>query len=216
MTSLVLGILSVPTLGLLGLGALIAIVLGIVAIMKANRSPQEYGGKGLAIGGIVCGGASLVVALPLGAIVAAIAIPSLLRARMAANESGAVANVRTVIAAEATYQASTGSYGTLECLAKPAECNPKMPAIPLIDAALASGAPRNGYEFRLIPGAPAAGGQSAGGFESYAILAVPVKAGNTGIRAFCGDSTGAIRFTRFQGAPDAANGLCAESAELLL
>ena len=51
--SLVIGILSVPTLGCLGVGAVLSIVLGITALVRAGRDPREYGGRGFAIGGIV-------------------------------------------------------------------------------------------------------------------------------------------------------------------
>ncbi len=210
-TSLVLGILSIPTLGLLGLGALLAIVLGIVALVKAKNSPGEYGGKGLAIGGIVCGGLSVLIVIPVG-IIAAIAIPNMLRARMAANESAAIGDLRMLISAEATYQSVTGSYGTLQCLSQPAECDPKAGSMSMLDPSMASPLPRHGYELRFIPGPPASSGN--GGLESYAAVAVPVKLGNTGTRAFCADSTGMIRFTRL-GVPETVNGLCAESAEAL-
>ena len=53
----------------------------------------------------------IVVAIIL--IIATIAIPSLLRSRQAANESGAVANIRTVNTAEVTYISSNGTYGAL-------------------------------------------------------------------------------------------------------
>lgn len=53
----------------------------------------------------------IVVAIIL--IIATIAIPSLLRSRQAANESGAVANLRTVNTAQVTYISSNATYGTL-------------------------------------------------------------------------------------------------------
>jgi prepilin-type N-terminal cleavage/methylation domain-containing protein len=57
----------------------------------------------------------IVVAIIL--IIATIAIPSLLRSRQAANESAAVANLRTVNTAEVTYLSSSGGkYGTLALL----------------------------------------------------------------------------------------------------
>ena len=60
--SLVIGILSLPTLGCLGVGAVLSIVLGIMALVRAGRDPREYGGRGFAIGGIVASAISLVVA----------------------------------------------------------------------------------------------------------------------------------------------------------
>ena len=56
----------------------------------------------------------IVVAIIL--IIATIAIPSLLRSRQAANESAAVASLRTINAAQVTYSATSGNYGTLAAL----------------------------------------------------------------------------------------------------
>ena len=51
--SLALGILSIPSFGCLGVGAILGLTFGIIALVKANRSPAMYGGRGLAIAGIV-------------------------------------------------------------------------------------------------------------------------------------------------------------------
>ena len=48
--SLVLGVLSIPCMGLFGIGALAGLILGIVALVKANREPAVYGGSGHARG----------------------------------------------------------------------------------------------------------------------------------------------------------------------
>ena len=59
-------------------------------------------------------------------IVAAIAIPSLLRARVSANEAAAIGDVREVITAEARYQkANAGYFDRLECLAAPETVHPR-------------------------------------------------------------------------------------------
>lgn len=71
-------------------------------------------GEGMALAGLVLGYVSVAL-LPVILIVAAIAIPSLLRARQAANEAAAVLNLQTINAAEATYR-KTGGYGDLEML----------------------------------------------------------------------------------------------------
>jgi hypothetical protein len=76
--SLVLGIISIPTLGLALVGAVVGLILGSIALRKANRDPGIYGGRGLAIGGIVASCASLSITVMMGA-VAAIAIPNLLK-----------------------------------------------------------------------------------------------------------------------------------------
>jgi type IV pilus assembly protein PilA len=207
--SLVLGVLSLPTFGLLGIGAILAIVFGILALTKVSRQPEEFGGKGMAIGGIVCGGISVLVFPVL--IIAAIAIPSLLRARITANESAAIGDVRSVIAAEMTYQSMTGAYGSLECLAQPSGCGSKGGSVSLVDAALASSAPRHGYRLRVILGAPSTSSDAAGGASDFVVVAVPVKFGGTGMKAFCGDATGEIHYTRDDREPQVVGGRCVEA-----
>src|SRR5262245_12033582 len=153
-TALVLGILS-PLLACVGIGfvtALVALILGIVAMVKAGKEPGVYGGKGAAIAGTILGGLTL-VALP---IVAAIAIPSLLRAKVSANESSAIGDIRTVISAEAAYQSANGGYyDTLECMGTPSTCIPSYSGPTFLDAQLASGADKSGYKRTFHPG-PAA------------------------------------------------------------
>jgi type IV pilus assembly protein PilA len=217
--SLVLGILSLPTLGGLGVGALVSIVLGIMALVRANRDPRQYGGKGLAIGGIAASAISLLVAIPIAGIVAAIAIPSLLRARVSANEAAAIGDVRTVISAEAAYNsANCGTYGRLECLSNPRGrgCIADYPAgsPTFLDATLTSASVKSGYRRAFHSGAevPRTGPGCAGGtgLESFAYTAEPVKLGETGVRAFCGDDTGRICSANSGSAPPVTNGRCAE------
>src|SRR5262245_1036132 len=195
-TALVLGILS-PLLACVGVGfltALVAVILGIVAMVKANKAPGVYGGKGMAIAGTILGGLTL-VALP---IVAAIAIPSMLRARVSANEASAIGDIRTVISAEAAYQsANVGFYDTLPCLNKPAGCIPGYTGPEFLSSDLTSGVDKSGYKRTFHPGAPASGAEGAGSrspssIVSFAYTAVPVTNGQTGVRGFCGDSTGRI------------------------
>jgi len=81
----------------------------------------------------------IVVAIIL--IIATIAIPSLLRSRQAANESSAVANLRTINTAEITYaSASGGLFGTKDQLVQEG----------LIDSRFNSGAAVSGYNY-FIP-----------------------------------------------------------------
>lgn len=213
-TSLVLGVLGLPTFGCLGIGALLGIVLGIVALTRANREPQVYGGKGFAIGGIVACALSLLLGIPIGGIVAAIAIPSLLRARVAANEAAALGDIRTVISAEAAYQsASGGYYGPLDCLGAPSQCLPSYSGPTFLDRTLAAGGMKSGYRRTFHPGnavALGADGSPAprGSLESFAYVVVPEKPGQTGVRGFCGDASGRICFTTNGSAPAATGGMC--------
>src|SRR5687768_14371196 len=101
--SLVLGILSLPTIGILLVGAMLSVILGVAALVKARDQPAEYGGRSMAIAGIVLSALSIVVMPFVLGIGAAIAIPSFLRARVSANEAAAIADVRAVVIAEIRY-----------------------------------------------------------------------------------------------------------------
>ena len=138
----------------------------------------------------------IVVAIIL--IIAAIAIPNLLRARMAANESSAVASIRTVTTGQITYQASYPTVGyapALSNLGGPlgAACIPSQNTACLIDSVLANngnpaGSGKSGYHF--TNGA----GSNAGGVNiGYTILAAPIAINQTGIRAFCAEEDAIIR-----------------------
>ena len=85
----------------------------------------------------------LLIVVAIIGIIAAIAIPSLLRARVSANESAAIGDIRTVISAESAYQSSNaGFYDTLTCLSTPSGCIPSYPptAPTFLDQNLASNA----------------------------------------------------------------------------
>jgi len=138
----------------------------------------------------------IVVAIIL--IIAAIAIPNLLRARMAANESSAVESVRTITTGEITYQATYPSVGfapTLANLGGPlgAACVPSSTTACVIDSVLANngnpaGSGKSGYRFTT-----GAGAQSGGVNQGYTVLAAPISINQTGIRAFCAEEDAVIR-----------------------
>ena len=87
--------------------SIVAVVFGHVSLSQIKKSAGRLGGKGLAIAGLVLGYLGIAM-IPLILIIAAIAIPNLLRARMAANESSAVYSLRTINTAQVTYQATFG------------------------------------------------------------------------------------------------------------
>ena len=132
----------------------------------------------------------IVVAIIL--IIAAIAIPNLLRSKIAANESSAVASLRTITTAETTYASSWGS-GYAATLANLGGAPPCMNATSanscIIDSAL-SMAPfqKSGYTFLSAGNTPVMGINS--GFEANA---TPAMVDITGKRAFCSDQTGVLR-----------------------
>lgn len=128
----------------------------------------------------------IVVAIIL--IIAAIAIPNLLRARMAANESSAVASLRTINTAEITYNSSyptDGYAASLNVLGGIAPCTPSSTTACLIDSVLASGA-KSGYNFTAV----GTGGPPA---VQYYATAVPMVLNQTGVRSFCSFEDAVIR-----------------------
>src|SRR5712692_5985290 len=96
----------------------------------------------------------IVVAIIL--IIAAIAIPNLLRSRIAANESSAVASIRTINTAEVSYSTSNPSNGFAAALANlggAVPCTPSVATGCLIDNVLGSGT-KSGYAFNAIGANP--------------------------------------------------------------
>lgn len=123
----------------------------------------------------------IVVAIIL--IIAAIAIPNLLRARIAANESSAAASMRTLSTSEVSYKLSFPNLGytTLTNLGGPANCSFSSTSACLIDSALTSGT-KSGYLFAATPSSP---DPSSGAMDEYVITAVPASQGVTGVKGFC-------------------------------
>jgi type IV pilus assembly protein PilA len=137
----------------------------------------------------------IVVAIIL--IIAAIAIPNLLRARIAANEAAAVGTLRTMNTAAVTFSStwSSGFPPTFAALGG-AVGTAKCTAANLLDNVLAQDpANKGGYTYTFFPGAayvnPAPG---CLGTQTYAIEAVPQTVGTTGQRAFCTDESGVIHY----------------------
>lgn len=155
----------------------------------------------------------IVVAIIL--IIAAIAIPNLLRAKIAANESSAVSSIRTITTAETTYASTWGSgyAATLDNLGGPTPClvGTALNAC-IIDSALTV-APymKSGYVFVAIGNTPTAGVNN--GFEANA---TPVAVDTTGKRAFCSDQTGVLRSNTTGVAVGTAAGTCATVATLVV
>jgi type IV pilus assembly protein PilA len=133
----------------------------------------------------------IVVAIIL--IIAAIAIPNLLRARIAANESSAVSSVRTINTAQISYQSAYPTSGYAAALSNLGPTSATGCATPtaatacLIDYTLstATAAPgKSGYIFSLATFTSA---------TSYAIAGGAVNWNQTGVRSFCSIEDGVIR-----------------------
>src|ERR1700704_3418056 len=122
----------------------------------------------------------IVVAIIL--IIAAIAIPNLLRARIAANEASAVASIRTLNTAQISYISTYPTVGFAAGLSNlTGSCTgatlPTSGAACLIDSQLASGT-KSGYSF-----ASAASGSPI--LSNYYAFANPQTQNTTGVRSFC-------------------------------
>jgi type IV pilus assembly protein PilA len=122
----------------------------------------------------------IVVAIIL--IIAAIAIPNLLRSKMAANEASAVGSLRTINTSAVAFSTTYGNYPpTLSDLGP--STAPTSTAADLIDSALVTGT-KSGYVFSYT---------SSSTYQQYSITAGPVNQGVTGQRYFFTDQSGVIR-----------------------
>lgn len=132
-------------------------------------------------------------------IVAAVAIPNLLRSKIAANEATALGSVRTVNTAQVTYSAAYPKRGFAPNLAtlgldprSPNNYSPEHAG--LLDATLANETctgsawcTKSGYYFRITAVC------KLGPCSDYVVVAMPVQANSTGTRLFCSTSDGVIR-----------------------
>ena len=158
-----------------------AIVFGHLALSEIRKSAGRLKGEGMAIAGLVLG-YMWIVGIPVILIIAAIAIPNLLRARMAANESSAVASVRSVVVAEVSYSSAHSDRGYTCFLSDLAGDR-------LISGDLVNGQ-QNGYVFELLNCSPETPG---GANVKFQIIAHPLTPNATGVRAFCSDESNVVK-----------------------
>jgi type IV pilus assembly protein PilA len=139
----------------------------------------------------------IVVAIIL--IIAAIAIPNLLRARIAANESSAAASVRSIVTAQLAFQNAFQIYAnTITALGPPAgtgcpSSGPTSAAACILDYQLATSTatnPKSGYYFTA----------SSPTTTQFFIQGHPSSAGTSGVKGYCATEDNAVRFNN----PDAA------------
>jgi type IV pilus assembly protein PilA len=127
----------------------------------------------------------IVVAIIL--IIAAIAIPNLLRSKMAANESSAAGSVRSIVTAQVTFSSTygVGYAANLGVLGSPAvPCVAVVTAACLIDPVMTTGT-KSGFNL---------GTSTANPIANFVATAVPVTLNTTGNRSFCADETLVVRF----------------------
>jgi len=129
----------------------------------------------------------IVVAIIL--IIAGLAIPSFMRAKMAANESSAVESLRNINTAEIQYNSTYGVwFASLSALGSnaPGTCTATSTNACLLDDVLTTGN-KSGYTFTVTPG----GGTPP---VTYLATGLPSAPGQSGQRGFCSDQTQVIRF----------------------
>jgi type IV pilus assembly protein PilA len=132
----------------------------------------------------------IVVAIIL--IIAAIAIPNLLKSKMAANESSAVGSVRTLNTAQVTYAAGCPAIGYSATLAEMNTGAICTSGTAIIDNVLGQDpANKSGYTITYAQGALVGGVAN-----TYTLSATPQKVGVTGQRGFFSDQTGVIRYNQ--------------------
>jgi len=135
----------------------------------------------------------IVVAIIL--IIAAIAVPNLIRSKIAANESSATGSVRSIVTAQVAYSSTYGigfatSLGTLG--SSSVSCSATSTAACLLDPLLSSGT-KSGYTLAT----------SALGINNvnFVVTAVPSAPNLTGNRVFCSDETMVLRYQLGGSAP---------------
>lgn len=167
----------------------------VKTIMRTEAYNREVNGKGAAPGFSLI---ELLIVIAIILIIVAIAIPNFLRSKIAANESAAVENVRTITTASVVYNTTWGngyppSLSTLGGSGSTATCDAANLLDPVISTAPYT---KSGYVFGYLgqDGTVALGGGcGAQGFLGYVVTATPANS-YTGVRSFCSSEPGVIHY----------------------
>jgi type IV pilus assembly protein PilA len=198
--SMILGVLSITCFWILA--GIPAIILGHMSKSSIAKSMGRLKGDGMATAGLVMGYLSTVVGLPMILIIAAIAIPSLLRSKMVANTSSAASTVRTVNTAQIAFATTYPDAGYAKSLlvlgpGQPAgDCtnssNVTAEHACLIDAVLGCSfdtwCVKSGYRYNVTGICP-----ETGACSDYVITATPITS-TTGTKSLCSTNDAVIRY----------------------
>lgn len=135
----------------------------------------------------------LMIVVAIIAIIAAIAIPNLLRSRLQSNEAAAIGNLKTLVSAQTAFASATGGYSgdaTFVELRTPIDDGPAFLDVDLSGTV-------QGYDYALAGDSVDANGR----FQNFTCTASPNVPGTTGIRVFFVDASGVIRLDDVNGAP---------------
>jgi type IV pilus assembly protein PilA len=147
----------------------------------------------------------LLIVVAIIGIIAAIAVPGLLRARMSGNEASGIGSIRTISSAEATFASACGGGGyavSLDDLAEPPTAGGPSFIPSDLAGASAGGTPKSGYEFAITDPAgtvdvllakDACSGIMTPTSTGFFATAAPADPGSTGTRYFATDHSGMIR-----------------------
>ena len=139
----------------------------------------------------------LLIVVAIIGIIAAIAVPGLMRARISGNEASAIGSVRTMSSAQATFSATCGGNGFASTLAALATAPPA--SVSFLPGDLGGGT-KSGYAFTVVSSGAvvlaAANTCNAVADSMTGFLATgnPVTDGSTGVRSFGVDQTGVMRW----------------------
>jgi hypothetical protein len=203
-------------IGLLGIpiGTIISIVIlvylskpGVKVLFSGKTADELTPEETAAVHGLSSGGAgaiiialvSVVVGVFFVGIIAAIAIPGLLRARIAGNEASAIGTLRAISTAETAYAAANGGYyDSQECLVNPSNCLPDFRGGAFLADVYRT---KSGFRFDLA-GTPAPSARDAKtsrtSLSDFVVIATPLSP-STGTRVFCVDHVGVVRWQSAQG-----------------
>lgn len=129
----------------------------------------------------------LMIVVGIIGILAAIAIPNMLRARTEANEASAIGDLRVIGAAQVTYNSARNTYGDFAALTTEVAG----PGSGLLQNDWSEGRKKSGYTFTM-PSVTA---------TSFECFADPAEVGVTGVRYFRVDASGVVRYDK-TGRPD--------------